>query len=81
MDEDPAMWTSYIQANQLQGVHVNVNNTHGISSDIAKLYKIRKIPAFVLIDQEGKIAFPKAASPGSNLLYTQINGLLKNPKF
>ena len=81
MDEDPEMWASYIQANQLEGVHVNVKNTLGISSDIAKLYKIRKIPAFVLIDQEGKIAFPKAASPGSNLLYTQINGLLKNPRF
>lgn len=81
MDEDPQMWNSYVRNNSLKGVHVNVKNTLGMSSDIAKLYKIRKIPAFVLIDQEGKIAFPKAASPGSNLLYNQINGLLKNPKF
>ena len=81
MDEDKNAWQSYVNNNNLTGTHLNVNNGDGYLSDIAKLYKVRKLPFTMLIDQEGRVAYNPSASPSSNRIFSQINALLANPKF
>jgi len=81
MDEDKNDWQNYVENNHLTGIHLNVNNGEGYLSDIAKLYKVRKLPFTMLIDQEGRVAYNPSASPSSNRIFSQINALLANPKF
>ena len=81
MDEDSAIWQNYVETNALTGTHINANNGKGYLSDIAKLYKVRRLPLSILIDQEGRVAYNPSAAPSSNRIYSQINALLANPKF
>ena len=81
MDEDKNDWQNYVENNHLTGTHLNINNGQGYLSDIAKFYKVRKLPFTMLIDQEGRVAYNPSASPSSNRIFSQINALLANPKF
>ena len=81
MDEDNLAWKNYVERKDFQGIHLNVKNGKGYQSDIAKLYKVRKLPITMLIDQEGRVSYNPSASPSSNRIYSQINALLANPKF
>ncbi len=81
MDENPQLWQNYVASQNLQGVHLNAKSGKGYLSDIAKLYKVKQLPTFVIIGKDGKIAFNKTGSPGNKVISNLIDGLLENPRF
>jgi len=81
MDKKLQPWKSYVTSQDLKGFHMNANSGQGYLSDIAKLYKVKQLPTFVIIDKSGKIAFNRAGSPSSKVVTNLINGLLEDPKF
>lgn len=81
MDENDKIWKSYVASQDLHGIQLNARSGRGYLSDIAKLYKVKQLPTFVIIDKEGKIAFNQAGSPGSKVVSNILDGLLAKPKF
>ena len=81
MDENPSTWEAYVKAQGLNGQHVNASSGKGYLSDIAKLYKVKQLPTYVVVDKAGKVAFNKAGSPGNIVLGNLIDGLLASPRF
>ena len=76
LDEDKRSWEGYIKTNDLKGQHLLATEGSGFQSQLAKLYKVRRLPTYFLVDKDGKIAHSPAASPGSALAIEQINYLL-----
>lgn len=76
LDKDKAAWESYVKTNELAGEHIIAKGGSGFLSQIAKLYKVKQLPAYFLVDKDGKIAYDKAGSPGSSMAKEQINRLL-----
>lgn len=74
IDEKTENWENYLANHQLAGVHANA--PEAFQSEVARLYKVKKIPSFFLIDKEGKIAFNPAKNPSNSELINQINSLL-----
>ncbi len=81
LDEKPALWKSFVASQNLSGVHINTNTSTEYLSDISKLYKVKQLPTFVIVDKNGKIAFNKAGSPGNKVVSNLIDGLLESPRF
>jgi len=81
MDENPQLWQNYVASQNLAGTHLNATSGKGYLSDIAKLYKVKQLPTFVIIGKDGKIAFNKTGSPGNKVVTNLIDGLLDSPRF
>ena len=80
MDKNEQVWKNYVTSQGLDGTHLNAKSG-GYLSDIAKLYKVKQLPTFIIIDKNGKIAFNKAGSPGNKVVSKLIDGLLESPRF
>jgi len=81
MDEKTNLWQDYVASQDLKGIQLHAKSGSGYLSDIAKLYKVKQLPTFVIIDKNGKISFNKAGSPGSKVVSNLIDGLLETPRF
>lgn len=81
MDENASSWEGYVKGQNLTGKHLNAMSGKGYLSDIAKLYKVKQLPTYVIVDKDGKVAFNKAGSPGNSVLRNLIDGLLSRPGF
>ena len=79
MDENASSWEAYVKGQGLKGKHLNASSGKGYLSDIAKLYKVKQLPTYVIVDKDGKVAFNKAGSPGNTVLGNLIDGLLASP--
>jgi len=81
MDEKTNLWQDYVATQDLKGLQLHAKSGNGYLSDIAKLYKVRQLPTFIIIDKNGKISFNKAGSPGNKVISNLIDGLLETPRF
>ena len=76
LDDSNSDWENYVKSHGLHGTHVCAKSGHGYHSKIAELYKVKSLPAYFLIDQEGRIAESPAANPASSKITEQIRALL-----
>ena len=77
LDKNKSSWETFVKNNKLSGVHVATDNKNIYQSEIAKLYRVKHLPAYFLIDKNGKISRSPAKSPSSSLIIEQINSLLQ----
>lgn len=76
LDKDKAVWEDHVRLKNLKGVHLNTGNGSGYESQIAKLYQVKKLPTYVLIDQDGKVAISPDNMPSTGELQGAISRLL-----
>jgi peroxiredoxin len=77
LDDNKEDWENYVKSHGLHGTHVCAKAGHGYHSKIAELYKVKSLPSYFLIDQEGRIAESPAANPASSKITEQIHTLLR----
>ena len=81
MDEKTNLWQDYVASQDLKGIHLHAKSGSGYLSDIAKLYKVKQLPTFIIIDKNGKISFNQAGSPGTKVVTDLLDGLQETPRF
>jgi thiol-disulfide isomerase/thioredoxin len=72
-DKARTKWRKFVKDNKLGGIQLFADK--GWQSDFIKLYGIRGIPRFILIDKEGKIINPNAPRPSQKITKTILNSL------
>ncbi len=65
IDENEEAWKKLVTEKELKGVHLISKGN--FNSDISKLYNVRGIPRYFIIDKEGKIADNNAKRPSGNV--------------
>lgn len=75
MDDDLERWKFTIEQKQITGVHLVASKT--VQQQLNKTYIINGIPAYYLIDSQGKFAVTKAKHPSNVDLIQDIEKLLK----
>lgn len=75
LDQNPWKWEEFLTRHNYTQGHLHAAG--GYKSDIARLYNIRNVPRFVLIDRQGRIAEPQALPPSSERAFDQIWELLQ----
>ena len=76
LDKNKSAWESYIKSNDIQGVHLIASGGDVYKSQIAKLYKVKKLPTYFLIDKNGKIAFKPERGKNITRVEDKIKELL-----
>ncbi len=76
LDEDQKKWQKYLESHDVAGIHVHADSENIYQSEIAQLYKVKKLPTYVLVDKDGKIAYYPANSPSNSQLVVQIKELI-----
>jgi thiol-disulfide isomerase/thioredoxin len=61
VDDDEKSWRSTVKAKEISGIQLLCQGE--FSSEIAKLYNVKSIPRYVLIDKEGKLVNSNAGRP------------------
>jgi thiol-disulfide isomerase/thioredoxin len=72
IDQNKESWMKVIRENDIKGVQVIIDS----STDIEKLYNIKGIPRYLIIDREGKIVSNNAKRP-SGEVWKDLESLLK----
>lgn len=76
IDEKEAAWKKGIEAMDISGLHTR---TSGWGGDLAKQYRISSVPAYFLIDKQGKFVFKQTPRPSqAALLQPEIEKLLQD---
>ena len=75
LDDKQEVWRSFVQTQGYEGIHVLAANGDVYQSQIAKLYKVKRMPAVFLIDKKGKVVYNSTKS-GSGRVRDQIDNLL-----
>ncbi|MFK8009967.1 MAG: redoxin domain-containing protein [Saprospiraceae bacterium] len=78
LDKNKTAWESYVKNNDDQGIHLIASGGDVYKSQIAKLYKVKKLPAYFLIDKNGKIAFKPERGKNITRVEDKIVELLRN---
>lgn len=76
LDRDKEAWERHIKDKNLHGTHLTAGNGSGYQSHIAKLYRVNKLPTYVLIDRDGKVAINPDNMPSTGELQGAISRLL-----
>jgi len=63
-------WAKYVDESGLGGVHVY--SASQFAGDVPKLYQVSGVPAFMIIDKNGKVAFSSAKRPSEEGVYEEI---------
>ncbi len=75
MDQDREKWRKAAWKHRLNGTHLFAKD--GFNADLAKLFGVRALPRYMLVDKQGVISVFMAASPAEiDQLRQQINALL-----
>ncbi len=74
LDKDKKVWENFVKSNGFKGTHVSVPGGNVYQSQIARLYKVKRMPAIFLIDREGKVGYNSYKDSGR--LEDKINRLL-----
>lgn len=74
VDDDPGAWRRTVEAQNIQGVHLNVP---GMRAEVAESYNVKGVPSFFIIDREGVIHDNNPGRPSSGeLIVQQLNTAL-----
>ncbi len=72
LDEDEEKWRHTVTTKQLLGTHLYLD---GLDTDLAKEYNLKEVPAYFLIDQEGRFLSVKARIPSDR---EAVNDILRH---
>ncbi|MFK7776390.1 MAG: TlpA family protein disulfide reductase, partial [Saprospiraceae bacterium] len=78
LDKNKSAWETYVKNNDTQGIHLIASGGDVYKSQIAKLYKVKKLPAYFLIDKNGKIAFKPEGGNNITRVEDKIVELLRD---
>lgn len=77
LDKNKTAWENFVKRNDNQGIHLIASGGDVYKSQIAKLYKVKKLPAYFLIDKNGKIAFKPERGKNITRVEDKIGELLR----
>ena len=80
LDKNKTAWEKFVKNNEGQGLHLIESGGDVYKSQIAKLYKVKKLPSYFLIDKQGKIAFKPERGKNITRVQDKIEALLVNPR-
>lgn len=78
LDKNKTAWENFVKINDTQGIHLIASGGDVYKSQIAKLYKVKKLPAYFLIDKNGKIAFKPERGKNITRVEDKIGELLRD---
>ena len=78
LDKNKEAWERFVKSNDIEGYHLAAAGKDVYRSQIAKLYKVKKLPYYLLIDKNGKIAYKPTKGKSSGRAQDRINELLFN---
>ncbi len=78
LDKNKTAWENFVKGNDTQGIHLIASGGDVYKSQIAKLYKVKKLPAYFLIDKNGKIAFKPERGKNITRVEDKIEELLRD---
>ena len=74
LDTNPDSWRNFLATKQPAGIHLFAKNVY--ESDVARLYGVRGLPSFFLIDKGGNLARVPAKRSSEPGVYKEINEVL-----
>jgi peroxiredoxin len=74
IDENEEEWKKLIEEKELGGIHLISKGTH--NSEVSKLYNVKGVPRYFIIDKQGKIADNNAKRPNGDV-QKDLEALLK----
>ncbi|MEM9822743.1 MAG: redoxin family protein, partial [Bacteroidota bacterium] len=80
LDRDQYSWKGFVRQQGIEGVHLIADSAGVYQSTIAKLYKVKRLPALFLIDKLGKIHYNSTSKDAGQLPMSEMihNLLLSN---
>ena len=78
LDKNKEAWEKFVKTNDIKGYHLAATGKDVYRSQIAKLYKVKKLPWYFLIDKNGKIAYKPTKGKTSGRVKDRIHELLRN---
>jgi peroxiredoxin len=78
LDKNKSAWEKHVKSNDIPGIHLIASGGDVYKSQIARLYKIKKLPTYFLIDKNGKIAFKPERGRNITRVENKIWELLKD---
>ncbi|MEM6964610.1 MAG: redoxin domain-containing protein [Bacteroidota bacterium] len=76
LDKNRAAWEEFLEIHKFKGTHVIATGGDVYKSQIAKLYKVKKLPTYYLIDKQGKIAYQPERGQNIKRVEEKIQNLL-----
>ena len=76
LDKNKEAWEKFVKSNVIEGYHLAAAGKDVYRSQIAKLYKVKKLPYYLLIDKNGKVAYKPTKGKSSGRVQDRINELL-----
>ncbi len=61
LDKNQSSWRNFVSQQGIKGIHLIVEDTNVYASEIAEAYKVKRLPAIFIIDQQGKIFYNSSA--------------------
>jgi len=61
LDKNQNSWRNFVSRQGIKGTHLIVEDSDVYASEIAKAYKVKRLPAIFIIDQQGKIFYNSSA--------------------
>lgn len=61
LDKNQNAWRNFIARQGIKGTHLIVEDSDVYGSEIAKAYKVKRLPAIFIIDQQGKVFYNSSA--------------------
>ena len=80
LDKNKTAWEKFVKNNEVKGLHLIASGGDVYKSQIAKLYKVKKLPSYFLIDKQGKIAFKPERGKNITRVQDKIRALLVTPR-
>ena len=76
LDKEATRWQSAVHSEKIKGIQLHAAAENIYQSPVARLYKVNRLPATFVIDQEGKIQYNSYEDSGKIRIADQINYLL-----
>ena len=76
LDKETIRWKSTVQSENLSGIQLHAAAENIYQSPVARLYKVNRLPATFVIDQQGKIQYNSYEDSGKIRISDQIMSLL-----
>lgn len=61
LDKNQSSWRNFVSRQGIKGTHLIVEDRDVYASEIAKAYKVKRLPAIFIIDQQGKVFYNSSA--------------------
>lgn len=80
LDKNKTAWERFVKNKEVQGLHLIASGGDVYKSQIAKLYKVKKLPSYFLIDKQGKVAFKPERGKNITRIQDKIRTLLDDAR-